>query len=400
MSWADDFVALIDEALTQHPVVSSRMAGVDGARAAVDQARWAFFPTPEVSVSRQWLPGSDRSSQGEVLSAGLRQPLWTGGSLSASLAQERLRQQISEHLVDEVRQDLGVALVEGYGEWLTAYRKYQAWEENLAMHEELRAQLSNRLATGVSSQSDMALIESRLATVRAEHALYGSQVDIALERVAEIVGREITSAELVSLAVTPQALNRSLSEMLQVARLNHPAVRQAELEIAVSQEERELARAQRFPELSLLAQREMSLSNDFEDANVITLELRSRLGPGLATWSSAERATSLIEASQYERDAVNLEIRERISSDYVLLNTLNARIIAMENAEQGAREVFASYRRQYLAGQKSWLDVINSVGDVVRAQSALIDAEVARVVTSWRLVITATGLDSLSGGRS
>ena len=47
--------------------------------------------------------------------------------------------------------------------------------------------------------------------------------------------------------------------------------------------------------------------------------------------------------------------------------------------------------RQFLAGRKSWLEVMNAVREIQQAESQLIEAQTNQMQLSWRLTILADG---------
>ena len=57
------------------------------------------------------------------------------------------------------------------------------------------------------------------------------------------------------------------------------------------------------------------------------------------------------------------------------------------------QQVFESYSRQYLAGRKSWLEVMNASREIAQGEIQLAEAQASHVVVTWRLAIVAFGLD-------
>jgi adhesin transport system outer membrane protein len=51
-----------------------------------------------------------------------------------------------------------------------------------------------------------------------------------------------------------------------------------------------------------------------------------------------------------------------------------------------------SYDRQFLAGRKTWLDVMNAARERIQTQIQIADSQATELVTSWRLLINTQGL--------
>ncbi len=59
-------------------------------------------------------------------------------------------------------------------------------------------------------------------------------------------------------------------------------------------------------------------------------------------------------------------------------------------ASTGAKDVYESYTRQYTAGRKTWLDVLNTVRESTQSEVAVTDAKAQATGASLRLRL-ATG---------
>jgi adhesin transport system outer membrane protein len=73
----------------------------------------------------------------------------------------------------------------------------------------------------------------------------------------------------------------------------------------------------------------------------------------------------------------------------------------LENAEQvrnTSAEVSESYARQYTAGRKSWLDVLNAAREASQAELTLVDAQSQMQAAVLRLKAQTGGLN-LEGGK-
>jgi adhesin transport system outer membrane protein len=64
---------------------------------------------------------------------------------------------------------------------------------------------------------------------------------------------------------------------------------------------------------------------------------------------------------------------------------------------QAAGEVSTSYDRQFLAGRKSWLDVMNAARELAQTATQLAEVQATQVVATWRLVIYTSGVGAVTG---
>jgi len=56
-------------------------------------------------------------------------------------------------------------------------------------------------------------------------------------------------------------------------------------------------------------------------------------------------------------------------------------------------QVMLSHDRQFLAGRKSWTEVLNAARELSQAQAQLTDVKANHIAVSWRLALFVNGLD-------
>lgn len=395
-SVADDgaMVGFMREALASHPSVSMRAAELEASEYGYQRSRWEYFPTPILSSSTAWRPSSSSGVgggvSGERLSVGVSQPLWTGGRLTAGsdFALAGFEEAVAR--LEEASLNLVQSVLSGVGEWKSAYLRREAWRQNVRLHNELRLQMERRLASGVASQSDLALAVSRYEGVAAELLQLDAEVAVAKSSLERLVGRELADGELLNIPVELFSLEDGLSVLVERALEAHPAMQVARAEIERRRAEYSQVRAERFPSVRLeLRHREFYHGSSDQVAELV---VESGFGPGLSIVSAGQQAMAKVDAVRANLDEQRNRITELLTQDYLSLISLNSQIDPISRSVLEAESVLASYRRQYLAGQKSWLDVLNSAREVASTKARLTDAVVARMVASWRLALNVYGV--------
>ena len=125
------------------------------------------------------------------------------------------------------------------------------------------------------------------------------------------------------------------------------------------------------PEVFLQFQREF---DDFKPDSRLQVGIRSQFGAGLSSFSGIAQAREAVSSAIALRRSEELAIRERVRADLATLQSFAFRRPALEEAVRTAKQVYESYQRQFLAGSKSWLDVMNSARDLQVAQLQLAEA--------------------------
>jgi adhesin transport system outer membrane protein len=91
---------------------------------------------------------------------------------------------------------------------------------------------------------------------------------------------------------------------------------------------------------------------------------------------------------------------EQVLSDWTQAATLAARQVELQDSLQASRDTAQAWDRQFLAGRKTWVEVMNIARELAQAETELADVLAVRVLVSWRLALYTQGLDSLLAGAS
>ena len=119
------------------------------------------------------------------------------------------------------------------------------------------------------------------------------------------------------------------------------------------------------------------------------LELAQREEPELFAAAGPMTALDYVLVSEVETERQNLS--EQVRNDLTLYRNLAVRIPSLSTSLQSTRQIQEAWERQFLAGRKSWLEVMNAVREIQQAESQLIEAQTNQMQLSWRLTILAEG---------
>jgi outer membrane protein, adhesin transport system len=388
---------LISAALTSHPAAQVQQELTVSAQAGVDTARWQFYPTPSISAEKANASTTDPSYTGSSTVTTLRfqQPVWSGGRLSAALNKAEASVINSQATLEEVRLQLALRVVQSYGDKLAAHYKLQAYEKSQATHIRLREQVKRRIEMGASADSDLILAEGRLASLMADISVARTQQDMALARLGQLLGRQVEHAELG--IVAPRLLNSSLQAQLALTLAANPSIAKAKAQAKMQEFMIAELEADFSPEVYVRAERQYG-NYSYRNAtpeNRIFIGVSSRLGAGLSTLSTINAAKSQHRSALAEIEVQSRSASEQVLNDYALATAYENHIQALNDSLQAAAAVSDSYDRQFLAGRKTWQDVMNAARELAQNEVLLTDSQAAQVIISWRLAIYTLGVSAV-----
>lgn len=399
---AQTLEALIQDTLATHPATQSQRAQVASATAGVDSARWQFYPTPSVALENAATRSADPLYQGDkrVTTLRLQQPLYTGGRLTSGADKAQASLDQSQAALDETRLQLGLRVVQAYGDWLAAHLKTQANQKSELTHARLRDQVQRRIDEGVSADSDLVLALARLDAIRADVTAARAQGDMALARLGQLLGRPVAQAALVPTLALPRPVQTHAAALVAQALQLSAAVQRAQAQVRVQEATVLERQADLSPEVYLRAERQYGNFNFANGApeNRLFVGVSSRFGAGLSGLSNVAAARGQLEAAVAEVQVQTRVINEQVLADHALALSSEQRLASVRASLRSAQSVSESYDRQFLAGRKTWLDVMNAARELAQTETLIADLLSTQLVASWRLSFYTRGIEAVTQG--
>ena len=386
-SGAFSLPSLINKAITYHPSIKSSIFLEDSAKDEVTSAKWQYFPTPQFSVRQVSSSDTDASYNGDerVSVLSLTQPLWAGGSIDAGLEKSRARLLSARASTKVAQQDLASRVINAYSRWYDSYLKKESYKKSKEEHDVLRARLKRRIKQGLSSSSDLNLANSR--STQADAGLNSAiiQHKNSLLRLEELLGASLNPKDLIKdFSIIKFENNRN--KLRKRALLMSPKVKQIKAESLVVKAELEQSRARLYPGINLKLERQWGNFNtkDAKSEDRVFVEFNSSFGAGLSNFSQTRQIKSRYQSLQAKiKDEENKEAQQ-IELDWMSSISLEKQKALLESSLANTEKVRKSYYRQFLAGRKSWQEVMNSIREVSQLESQLAGVYGETILVNWR----------------
>ncbi len=375
-----------------HPAVDGAEAEAEALAAEYRGAKWRRFPSLSVEVLSSTRGSTIADQDGIALNAALEQPIWLGGRISSEIQRAKASLRAGEDRVELARRQIVLDVVQAYYQIVLADQRLAVLEDSLDQHNELLASIGRRVQQEVSPLADLTLGRSRTAQVELDIASTRENRDSAQLRLVELTG---------GMAIQPGLPLPSVADLLPPEDMAvaeamgcDPSLAALTSLVAAAEADGDFARAQLLPQVLLqLSQNEITGSR-------AAIVLRMQLGNGGAQFSAIDSADARVRQALARYAEAERQVREDMRRDYVQVRSARARIATGELAADAADAIVASYQRQFIAGRRSWLDVMNAVREAAGARISEGDARVliaqgtARILARtcrWQPVATEAG---------
>lgn len=382
---------ILQRTYASHPLMQEKRANLSAAQADRQGAKWQRFPTPSAEVT------STGHGTGSVR---LDQPLWAGGRIDGQIAASEARELAAAAAVEEAAQELALKVVAAVVEADRQQSRQRFAEAGMKEHEKLYAMIERRVAQEVSSTADQRLAASRLFSSRNDVSVMAQARQNALLQLNQLAGESVQSVGPVDAFTQQPPVDAQL--LVSDALANSPTLNRLRHEEAAAEADVAVKRSAWWPQVSFRLQH--ARANQITD-NSGMLVLQAQPGAGWSTSASVDMAWARRDAIRESRMAAERSLRERVMQQWNDWVAAGSRLSNAEASMAMSSDVAQSYARQYTAGRKSWIDVLNAVREATQSELAVMDvkAQISSAVLSlqvltgqWRLarLLDASGMQT------
>lgn len=370
--------AILRTILERDPSIVAAQYGNMAARSDVLAARWARFPNLSGGFDLE------SSSNSIAPSVQISVPVWAGGSISANLNRAKQLELSSAANLGEVALQLSIEVSSVFYEYVNTTRLERIYSDSLTAHADLVATMQRRVQQEVSPKSDLELARSRYAQIEQELAAIISRRESSFA-----ILRELTQDETFGITELPtidlQAQVHAWQDAVTQAQNFSPTLRRLNYDVAAAFAEKDAAKSALFPQVSVFYRYDETFGG------TVGLSTRVQSGNGLSQFSAVSAADARARRIQSDGEFAARQLRQEVQTLVAAQLAAQRRASISLTAATNARSVSESYRRQFITGRRSWLDLMNSLREDLSSKISQQEAENATVELNTRLALL-TGL--------
>lgn len=396
----EEFRQAVASAVERHPARLEAVAADDEARAALAEARERAFPSGDLTVTsyktlaREFsndpfnIIERSRPEQRTDVLLSVQQTVFDFGATAQRIAAARARLTAAAAEVEFASDRLALSTIANWYD-VFAYRALAAVALQFAgMQEEFRSAIRERISQGVSAETDLARVESYIASANSRLAQLQRAAAQAEARYTELTGM----APLSPLPRAPQLGAVQLSkEEAELAAQSRSNVRAAEAAAEAAHQDFRAARSESFPVVTagIDAGRYGLFENERDYDVRARVTLRQRFLGGVEPRVEQIGARSRAAAARAQR------VREEAERDAAIAWS---DVQALEAQLAAVREAYIASRLSRDALFERFRAASGTLTDALAANDAYFDAAVAYVEAMSELDAARYVLLSTTGG--
>lgn len=382
----NDLQTALKAAAHFNPSVKSKIAELKSLGYKLDEAEAGRLPS--FSISAQSMYNNDDNygiMRGQM-------PLYSFGKISGNIKVAEEGLVLGKFVLLQVQRQLIEDTAAAYNSHWGIKQRVAIAEANVAEHDRLYQMINRRQQGGVASAADVRLALSRLLQAQAQL----DQIKGAAEKARnelEVLTQLTISADTPidqALAETPAG-----EDELQKAQLIDARVKVRMAELAMTKKEADLRQAERMPTLYVRYDRYIKPKNDYASDGEVGVVLEGSLdGLGIIGQKRAAAAKAHIAVAEENLEDTRNEIKRRVTNLLTERGIQGNIVASYERSTEEMEETLKSVIRQFDAGRKSWIDVLNFQRELTEMRHQLLQAKTNWLEVSLRLAAINGRLDT------
>jgi len=379
---------LLDSADRLYPALRAARVESQASTEDVDAVRRQRWPV--ASMTTETNTGNLRVYPNKVVQ--MQQTLWDFGLVSSRIAEAEAASDVSFLDVSIQRQELFLQITSAWQAFHASRARRWFATGTLVRLEFYKEQMMRRVQAEASPRIDLELVDARLLQTQVEHVAAIAAERLALTRLENLTGvgalrdRAEQVDSMPSLSETHQFTSVVKAADLYDVSVKSLRVAKARAKVKQAEQRFESKKAEALPQIYARVYKPLNVTPFSGDTSTTTfVGLSYSTGAGFSTMAEAKALGTRISAAQLSVESERLEELQTLQSDQEEYINSRLRVDALEKAVMGSELVLASYKRQFEAGKKTWLDLLNAVREVAQNEYSLADARASMLGSMSRL---------------
>lgn len=322
------------------------------------------------------------------------QPLYDAGETKRAIHAASLGRDFSAEDMRSARMSVIAAVVRSYDDVLLSTEQLNAARQALRSAQADLDRAESIRAAGLSTDADVLSIRVHLAGVQEEQIRREAALDVAGAALNDALGLPLDTAHQLSGSLTPVKIPAAvLADYEKNAVADRPELREAKLATSLAENQIAAAHGNLLPRMALHTAFEADRQRFYDRGGenwLVSIGLRWNLFNGFSDRARVEESVSALHKSQAEAQRADSAIRLQVRRAWADLRAAAQRMDVSAASVAEAEESLRITQNRYESG-------LNNVTDLLRTETALLDARTRRLAAVHDERLAATMLELAAG---
>lgn len=398
LAWSASLSQVLSAAISRSPVVQTAEKQRSVAEQQTKQALAGYWPSIELSTTigqeQTDSPSTRSTGKGAVTlprretRTTLNQMLFDGFNVSNEVKKARALQKAAEWGYQMAVQTIRMDTIEQFLEVQKQRELLYEIKQFAHVQAEFLGKVEEWYQGGAGTVAEVWQTESRLALTQSSMATVESKLSTAMDVLAQLIGFMPDQLEPVLSASIH--LPHSLQEALTLATQHHPSLLEAQSSLEAAEATRAASHSRLWPSIQLAVENSRTNNpNGFEgdtEINSAMVRMSYNLFRGGSDLARKQEFSSRLEQAESQAAQVKQTVQKNTEKSWRVISELRQRLTALKHHETVSKQVAGAYHEQFIADQRSLLDVLNAENELFTANSNRISGYYALLLEEYRLL--------------
>lgn len=398
---AMELKATVEDAVLHNPEFRSTLKELRSIQAELKGAEGSWYPTIDLTagIGYEEVDNQTVDNSGDGLTRGeaavrVTQNLFEGFGTENEIERQKHRMEAAAYESEATANQVALDMTEAYLNLLAQQKLLDLAEENVATHEKILDQISQRFDAGIGNQVEVDQAQARLALAKSNLSAANNNYYDVLSKFQRVLGRQPDSA-----LVAPNYqldIPESIDEAINIALIEHPTLRSANADIAEAQAQYDASSRTFYPrvDLELLKTWDNNLAgvDGINEDLQAMVRMRYNLYNGGKDKAERRRTASALHQSAEIRNNTRRQTLENIRYAWNAYQYVGQQKEYIAQHMQLTLDTLTGYRQQFSLGRRSLLDLLNTEDEYINAQRNMAESENEYLIAQYRI---ANGMGTL-----
>lgn len=363
-------------AVKQHPKVKSLLSNREAQSRNLAASLGRFFPSLDLtsnygfqeysSVSTRAAGTEDRHRTAADSTASVTLNVFDGMDRIYTYQGSEARLDSAEYRLRDNVENVGLSAIRAHHDVVRERRLLDLAQENVEKHRELLNSIEERVTAGATSRADETQAKSRLARAWTTLITYQGNLKTAEAEYKRATGKQ--PGVLADPGYRPSLLQGDMDVILEAAMKQNPKLQAGQADLEATKKDRKVTQSDFYPNVDIVVSSrntdQLDGSDTYIQDNRAMLEMSWNLFSGGTDYNEAKAASARVKEAEADLQDTTDDLTRQVVTAWTEYETAVSQVENYERALGYSIETRDMYLIQFNVGQRSLLDVLDSINEV------------------------------------
>lgn len=366
------------------PTVIKATQDLATSQSMTSAAKWQRFPTLNASAGKT--SNSLNTSSDTPVTLSISQPIYTGGKITSGIESAYAGEKGAEFGISEAKWGLADNILKLLSTYTVSLNRVEESKLNVRENERLVKLVRARVEGEVSPELDLRIAQSRLDSARSQLLDYEQQVQQA-KQALNVYTATVSEYQAVEPSRLISMETGDLDTLNAEAENRSPTLLHKNTEVQSAEADVGSAKSAIMPSVIARLDRSLNSTNGIPSSTQVGVYIQFQPDAGLASLSKIQSYESKVDSAKSQYDVAKQQLFLDIQQTLNDLVFAQKRLPYLENTAVIAKKGVSSFLRQYEAGRRGWLELLNQQREAYDAKMSYLQVREKILALSWHLAV-------------